>query len=128
MGAVELICQLCCRVWTQIPRAAIVLLHSPSDGSRHQFLFEHLMRMLPAMAPVVLRYDRRRMSEDRDVPYMLQVEDLTHGLDLIGERSGQFRRACVGSGQGAWGALLASAGEAATKYPIGVGDDAKHLR
>ena len=86
------------------------------------------MRMLPAMAPVVLRYDRRRMSEDRDVPYMLQVEDLTHGLDLIGERSGQFRQACGGSSQGAWGALLASAGEAATKYPIGVGDDAKHLR
>lgn len=67
------------------PRAAIVLLHPSGDRSRHQFLSGHLARMLPAMGVVVLRSDRRRMSEDRDAPYLPQVEDLTHGLDLLGK-------------------------------------------
>jgi pimeloyl-ACP methyl ester carboxylesterase len=77
--------------------------------------------MLPAMGVVVLRSDRRRMSEDRDAPYLPQVEDLTHGLDLLGKEIRPVPTGLWGFSQGAWAALLASAGEPAIAFLILVG-------
>ncbi len=98
-----------------------MLLHPASDGSRHHFLFDHLARILPAQGVAVLRYDRRHMGEDRDVPYLLQAEDLKHGLDVLAGEIGPVPTGLWGFSQGAWVALLAAAADPALAFLILVG-------
>jgi hypothetical protein len=64
-------------------RAAMILLHPADDGGRRQFLFEHLAGLLPRLGVAVLRYDRRAAAAGRDVPYLLQAEDLSHARDVL---------------------------------------------
>jgi hypothetical protein len=77
-----------------IRERAVVLLHPADDRSGRQFLFEHLAQTLPGHGVAVLRYDRRDMPDGRDVPYRLQVEDLTCARARWSARSGRSPSGC----------------------------------
>lgn len=80
-------------------RAAVALVHPASDPSGRQFLFEHLAMVLPERGIAALRYDRRAWPPGRDVPYELQAEDLSHGLQLLAEEVGSVPAGCFLPGQ-----------------------------
>jgi pimeloyl-ACP methyl ester carboxylesterase len=90
-------------------RAAVILLHPADDPARRQFLFEHLALVLPEFDVAVLRYDRRACARDRDVPYLLQVDDLNRGREVLAREVGSVPTGVWGFSQGAWVALLAAA-------------------
>jgi pimeloyl-ACP methyl ester carboxylesterase len=92
-------------------RGGLVPLHPASDGSRHQFLFEHLAETLVPRGIAVLRYDRRASATGDDIPFAVQADD---ALDALGELRGQpeLRSRPLGLwawSQGAWAASLAAA-------------------
>jgi len=64
-------------------RGAVVLLHPATEPGSDQFLFRHLARALPDRGVAVLRYDRREARGDQDVPYLLQVDDLSRALRVL---------------------------------------------
>jgi uncharacterized protein len=97
-------------------RAGVLPLHPADDGSRSQFLFEHLAQVLPARGVAVLRYDRRPMSDGRDVPYQLQVDDLRCAWDVLAGEIGPVPVGLWGFSQGAWIALLAAADDPAVAF------------
>ena len=99
-------------------RAGIVLLHPADDGSRRQFLFEHLAQILPALGVAVVRYDRRRMDDERDVPYQLQVDDLNQAREILVRATGPVPVGLWGFSQGAWVALLAAAADPSVAFLI----------
>jgi pimeloyl-ACP methyl ester carboxylesterase len=102
-------------------RAAVILLHPADDGGRRQFLFEHLAGLLPALGIAVLRYDRRAAAAGRDVPYLLQAEDLGHARDVLTAEIGRVPTGLWGFSQGAWVALLAAAADPGLAFLILVG-------
>jgi pimeloyl-ACP methyl ester carboxylesterase len=102
-------------------RAAVILLHPADDPSRRQFLFEHLAGVLPELGIAVLRYDRRARAGDRDVPYLLQVEDLNRARDVLARQNGMVPTGVWGFSQGAWVALLAAAADHAAAFLVLVG-------
>jgi hypothetical protein len=102
-------------------RAGIVLLHPADDGSRRQFLFEHLAQILPAHGLAVLRYDRRQMDDGRDVPYQLQVDDLGCARDLLAREIVPVPVGLWGFSQGAWAALHAAASDPSVNFLVLLG-------
>ena len=60
-------------------RGGVVPLHPASDGSRRQFLFEHLVETLVPRGVAVLRFDRRP-SPAGDVPFEAQADDALEAL------------------------------------------------
>ncbi len=102
-------------------RAAVILLHPADDPSRRQFLFEHLARVLPGLGVAVLRYDRRARAGDRDVPYLLQVDDLNRGREILAREVGSVPTGVWGFSQGAWVALLAAAADPTLAFLVLVG-------
>ncbi|HJQ49942.1 MAG TPA: hypothetical protein VJ838_05470 [Gaiellaceae bacterium] len=90
-------------------RAGIIPLHPASDGSRHQFLFEHLADTLVPRGVAVLRFDRRPSPDDDDIPFAVQADDALAALRLLRT---QIESGPVGLwawSQGAWAAALAAA-------------------
>src|SRR5262245_12734732 len=65
------------------PRGGSVPLHPASDGSRRQFLFEHLADTLVPRGLAVLRFDRRPSPADDDVPFAVQADDALQALRLL---------------------------------------------
>lgn len=102
-------------------RAAVVLLHPADDPSGRQFLFEHLVMVLPEHGIAVLRYDRRAWPPGRDVPYELQAEDLSHGLQVLAEEVGFVPAGLWGFSQGAWVAVMTAAARADIAFLVLVG-------
>ena len=102
-------------------RAAVILLHPADDPSRRQFLFEHLARVLPELGVAVLRYDRCARAGERDVPYLLQVDDLNRGREVLAREVGSVPAGVWGFSQGAWVALLAAAADPALAFLVLVG-------
>lgn len=98
----------------------MILLHPADDGGRRQFLFEHLAGLLPGLGVAVLRYDRRAAA-GRDVPYLLQAEDLSQARDVLTTEIGRVPTGLWGFSQGAWVALLAGAADPALAFLILVG-------
>src|SRR6185503_2817746 len=88
------------------PHPAIVPLHGASDGSRDQFLFRHLAKVLPPRGIAVARFDRR----GDDVPLDLQVQDAMRVVDELAARPDidAERVGLWGFSQGAWVAPLAA--------------------
>jgi len=99
----------------------MILLHPADDGGRRQFLFEHLAGLLPGLGVAVLRYDRRAAAAGRDVPYLLQAEDLSHARDVLTTEIGPVPTGLWGFSQGAWVALLAAAAGPALAFLTLVG-------
>lgn len=58
----------------------LVPLHPASDGSRHQFLFEHAVKTLVPRGVAVLRFDRRPSPTGRDIPFATQADDALQAL------------------------------------------------
>jgi len=90
-------------------RGVVVLLHPANEPSRGQFLFQHLARVLPDQGVAVLRYDRRESHCGTDVPYLVQVDDLAHGLRVLASELGPLPTGLWGFSQGAWVAMLCAA-------------------
>jgi uncharacterized protein len=83
-----------------------VPLHGASDGSKDNFLFRHLAKVLPPRGIAVARFDRR----GDDVPLDLQVEDAMRVVDELAARPDidAERVGLWGFSQGAWVAPLAA--------------------
>jgi pimeloyl-ACP methyl ester carboxylesterase len=101
--------------------AAVILLHPADDPSGRQFLFEHLAGILPEIGIAVLRYDRRACAGNRDVPYLVQVDDLSRARDALAKEVGTVPIGVWGFSQGAWVALLAAAADPAVAFLVLVG-------
>lgn len=91
-------------------RGGLVPLHPASDGSRRQFLFEHLVDTLVPRGVAVLRFDRRP-SAAGDVPFEAQADD---ALEALGElralpEVGSAPLGLWAWSQGAWAAAVAAA-------------------
>lgn len=92
-------------------RGGLVPLHPASDGSRRQFLFDHLAAELVPRGVAVLRFDRRPSPSGDDVPFAAQADD---ALEALGELRAQPAVGAAPLGlwawsQGAWAAALAAA-------------------
>lgn len=90
-------------------RGGVVPLHPAGDGSRRQFLFEHLAQTLVPRRIAVLRFDRRPSPDGADVPFAVQAEDALESLRVL---RGHVESAPLGLwawSQGAWAAALAAA-------------------
>ncbi len=72
-------------------------------------LLQHLARVLPDQGVAVLRYDRREAPGGKDVPYLVQVDDLAHGLRVLASELGPLPTGLWGFSQGAWVAMLCAA-------------------
>jgi uncharacterized protein len=90
-------------------RGGIVPLHPASDGSRRQFLFEHLADTVAPLGVAVLRFDRRRSPGGEDVPFALQADDALQALDALRAEVGDVPLGLWAWSQGAWAAALAAA-------------------
>ena len=91
-------------------RAGVVPLHPASDGSRRQFLFDHLADTLGPRGVAVLRFDRRPSSTG-DVPFEVQADD---ALEALRELHAQPEVGSAPLGlwawsQGAWAAAVVAA-------------------
>lgn len=89
-------------------RGGLVPLHPAGDGSRHQFLFEHLADTVVPRGFAVLRYDRRPSPADEDVPFAVQADDALHALDVLRAEAGDVPAGLWAWSQGAWAATLAA--------------------
>jgi len=89
----------------------LVPLHPASDGSRRQFLFDHLADTLVPRGLAILRFDRRPSSTGDDIPFTAQADDALHALDLLGAQPevGSVPLGLWAWSQGAWAAALAAA-------------------
>ena len=90
-------------------RGGIVPLHPASDGSRRQFLFEHLADTVGPLGVAVLRFDRRRSPGGEDVPFAVQAADALLALDALRAEVGDVPLGLWAWSQGAWAAALAAA-------------------
>jgi uncharacterized protein len=91
------------------PRGGVVPLHPAGDGSRHQFLFEHLAQTLVPRDIAVLRFDRRRSPDDADVPFAVQADDALGALRVLSAHAGSAPVGLWAWSQGTWAAALAAA-------------------
>ena len=89
-------------------RGGVVPLHPASDGSRHQFLFEHLAETLVGRGIAVLRYDRRPSAAGEDVPFAVQADDALRALAVLRAEIGSAPLGLWAWSQGAWAAALAA--------------------
>lgn len=91
-------------------RGGLVPLHPADEPSREQFLFRHLAQLLPPRGIAVLRFDRRELADERDVPLELQAKDALAGLHALRQVSGvgEAPLGLWGFSQGAWAAPLAA--------------------
>jgi pimeloyl-ACP methyl ester carboxylesterase len=91
-------------------RGGVVTLHPASDGSRRQFLFEHLVETLVPRGIAVLRFDRRP-SAAGDVPLAAQAADGLCALRLLRTQRevGSAPLGLWAWSQGAWAAPIAAA-------------------
>jgi uncharacterized protein len=90
-------------------RGGLVPLHPAGDGSRRQFLFEHLADTVVPLGLAVLRYDRRPSSADEDVPFAVQADDALQALDTLHAEVGDVPLGLWAWSQGAWAAAQAAA-------------------
>jgi uncharacterized protein len=90
-------------------RAGVVPLHPASDGSRRQFLFQHLVDTVVPRGIAVLRYDRRPSPTGEDVPFDAQADDALQALDELRGEVGDVPLGLWAWSQGAWAAALAAA-------------------
>jgi uncharacterized protein len=100
-------------------RAGVVPLHPASDGSRRQFLFEHLVAALVPRDVAVLRFDRRP-SPAGDVRLDAQADDALEALRELGAQR-EVASAPLGLwawSQGAWAAAVAAARSADVRFLI----------
>jgi pimeloyl-ACP methyl ester carboxylesterase len=91
-------------------RGGVVPLHPASDGSRRQFLFDHLADTLVPRGLAVLRFDRRPSSAG-DVPLESQADDALQALRELRAQP-EIGSAPLGLwawSQGAWAAAVAAA-------------------
>lgn len=100
-------------------RAGVVPLHPASDGSRRQFLFEHLAETLPPRGVAVLRFDRRP-SSGGDVPFETQAGDALQALRELRAlpEVGSAPLGLWAWSQGAWAAAVAAARSADVAFLI----------
>jgi uncharacterized protein len=92
-------------------RGGLVPLHPASDGSRRQFLFEHLADTLGPRGLAVLTFDRRPSPDGSDIPFATQADDALEALRTLRERPevGNVPLGLWAWSQGAWAASLAAA-------------------
>ena len=92
-------------------RGGLVPLHPASDGSRGQFLFEHLVDTVVPRGLAVLRYDRRSSSDGDDIPFAVQAEDALEALRVLRAQPdvGEVPLGLWAWSQGAWAAAVAAA-------------------
>jgi uncharacterized protein len=92
-------------------RGGLVPLHPASDGSRRQFLFEHLAETLVPRGVAVLGFDRRPTPSGEDVPFETQADDALAALDTLRAQPevGSVPLGLWAWSQGAWAASLAAA-------------------
>jgi pimeloyl-ACP methyl ester carboxylesterase len=86
-----------------------VPLHPASDGSRRQFLFEHLADTLVPRGVAVLSFDRRPSPDGQDIPFAVQADDALAALRALREEVGSAPLGLWAWSQGAWAASLAAA-------------------
>ena len=84
------------------------MLHGAAAGNRDHRLYAHLAQVLPPAGIAVLRYDRRTMADDRDVPLRVQADDAHDALRRLRDRVGDVPLGLWGWSQGAWAALVAA--------------------
>jgi len=89
--------------------AGLVVLHGAAAGNHDHPLYAHLARELPPAGIAVLRYDRRTMPDDRDVPLPIQAQDAHAALRRLRPHVGDVPLGLWGWSQGAWAALVAAA-------------------
>jgi hypothetical protein len=89
-------------------RGGLVPLHPASDGSRRQFLFEHLVDTVVPRGLAVLRFDRRSSPGGEDVPFAVQADDALEALDALRSEVGGAPLGLWAWSQGAWAAALAA--------------------
>jgi pimeloyl-ACP methyl ester carboxylesterase len=92
-------------------RGGLVPLHPASDGSRRQFLFDHLADTLVPRGVAVLRFDRRPSPTGDDVPFSAQTGDALRALAAL-RAEPEVGSAPLGIwawSQGAWPAAVAAA-------------------
>jgi uncharacterized protein len=91
-------------------RGGLVPLHPASDGSRRQFLFEHLAETLVPRGVAVLRFDRRPSPSGGDVPFELQADDALRALEELRAlpEIGSSPLGLWAWSQGSWAAALAA--------------------
>lgn len=89
-------------------RAGLVPLHPASDGSRRQFLFEHLADTVVPQGVAVLRYDRRSSPSDEDIPFAEQADDARAALAALRSEVGDVPLGLWAWSQGTWAAALAA--------------------
>ena len=98
----------------------LVPLHPASDGSRRQFLFEHLTDTVVPLGVAVLRYDRRPSPTGADVPFTTQADDTLQALAALRAvpEVGSAPLGLFAWSQGAWPAVLAAAGSTEIAFLI----------
>src|SRR5919109_5232282 len=89
-------------------RAGLVPLHPADDGSRRQFLFEHLAEILAPREIAVLRFDRRPSRDDEDISFAVQADDALEALRFLRSHVGSAPLGLWAWSQGAWAAALAA--------------------
>ncbi|HKC77035.1 MAG TPA: alpha/beta hydrolase [Gaiellaceae bacterium] len=89
-------------------RAGVVPLHPAADGSREQYLFEHLVDTVVPRGVAVLRFDRRPPDADEDIPFEVQADDAVRALRLLRAEIGSAPVGLWAWSQGAWAAVLAA--------------------
>jgi len=90
-------------------RGGVVPRHPASDGSRRQFLFEHLAETLVPRGVAVLRFDRRPSPDGQDIPFAVQADDALAALRALRAKIGDAPLGLWAWSQGAWAASLAAA-------------------
>jgi pimeloyl-ACP methyl ester carboxylesterase len=92
-------------------RGGLVPLHPASDGSRGQFLFEHLVETVVPRGLAVLRYDRRSSSDGDDIPFAVQAGDALEAVRILRAQpnAGQVPLGLWAWSQGGWAAAVAAA-------------------
>jgi uncharacterized protein len=90
-------------------RGGLVPLHPAGDGSRRQFLFEHLADTVVPLGFAVLRFDRRPSPTDEDVPFSVQADDALRALEALRAEVGDVPLGLWAWSQGAWAATLVAA-------------------
>jgi hypothetical protein len=98
----------------------IVPLHPAADGSRHQFLFEHLADSLVPRGLAVLRFDRRASATGADVPFAVQADDALSALAALRAQPevGSVPLGLWAWSQGTWAAALAAARSSGVAFLI----------
>jgi uncharacterized protein len=99
-------------------RGGLVPLHPAADGSRRQFLFDHLVDTVVPRGFAVLRFDRRSSPTSEDVPFAVQAEHALAALHALRAEVGDVPLGLWAWSQGAWAAALAAAQSTEVEFLI----------